>query len=251
MTETRPGRRAAIVQLGALAALGGALGAAVWRRSDPPLRFKPMTRPEGYRWLMQDGASSGVAAALVGIGAPKAQVPIGDLCTALFQGARAPGAASIALFTDYRCPYCKILDKRLLDLADASPARIRLHVHEWPALGPTSERMARIAIAARAQGAWRGMHALLSATPFMPSDGWIARSAEKLGLSAPRLLRDMSGSETERVLAQTSALAALFGFEGTPGVVIGRNVAAGFLTDEMLKVLVEDARDYGTPPGCA
>lgn len=233
--------------------IAGVLGLArVWRRSLP-LEFRAMARPAGYRRLVQAGASglSGGGALLIGIDAGPRHAPIEDLCQALFQGVGAPGAASIALFTDYRCPYCKVLDKRLLALVDEAPDQVRLHVHEWPALGPVSERMARLALAARAQGAWRGMHDLLIATPFVPSDGWIAQSAEKLSVSAARLLRDMHGPETERALAETAALASLFGFEGTPGLVIGRNVAAGALTDETLKKLVDDARSFGPPPGCA
>lgn len=245
-------RREAIVSGVCAAAAAGALGAVLVRRSrgvEP--EFRAMTQPAGYRWLVQSGGgvSSG-GAVLAGIGEATPQAPIGDLCGALFHGARAKGAAPIAVFTDYRCPYCKLLTKRLLDLAEADPARIRLHVHEWPALGPMSERMARIALAARAQGAWRGMHDLLSATPFMPSDGWIAQSAEKLSLSKTRILRDMHGPDTARALAETAALAALFGFEGTPGVVIGRNVAAGALSEDMLSILVEDARRFGPPPAC-
>lgn len=245
-------RRAMIGGLAVMAATLGGLGIAAWRRSPPPLAFRAMRRPDGYRWLVQNGAgvSSGAVAAFAGLDAPTPQAPIGDVCAALFQGVGAPGAASATVFTDYRCPYCKVLNARLLALADAAPDQMRLHVHEWPALGPVSERMARIALAARAQGAWRAMHDLLSATPFIPSDGWIGQAAEKLSISASRLVADMHGPKVDRALAETSALAALFGFEGTPGVVIGRNVAAGALTDQMLKILVDDARREGPPPGC-
>jgi protein-disulfide isomerase len=245
-------RRDAIVSGVCATAVAGGLGAVLVRRSrgDAP-EFRAMTRPVGYRWLVQAGGGvSSAGAALAGIGEAPPQAPIGDLCAALFHDARAQGAAPIAVFTDYRCAYCKLLTKRLLDLAEAEPARVRLHVHEWPALGPVSERMARIALAARAQGDWRGMHDLLSATPFMPSDAWIVQSAEKLSLSATQILRDMHGPDTTRDLVESAALAALFGFEGTPGVVIGRNVAAGALSEEMLRILVGDAQRSGPPPRC-
>lgn len=241
----------------AAAALGGG---ALWRGRETPLTFRAMSRPAGFRWLHRGGAASGVGsgagsggALLVGIGAPAAPAPDiapADLCAWLFRGISAPGAASMAVFTDYRCPYCKVLTAAAQDLAARAPDRVRLFVHDWPALGPVSERMARLALAAGRQGAWRPMHDLLSATRFVPNDGWIVHNAEKLGLSAPRLIADMDCPEVGATLVRTAAMARMLGFGGTPGVVIGRTVAEGALPPEILERVIELERAEGPPPGC-
>jgi predicted DsbA family dithiol-disulfide isomerase len=215
------------------------------------LEFRPLTRPAGFRRLVQGGAiSSGAGGAvLAGLDAPGAARPApfvpgvdGDLCAALFEDARAPGAASMAIFDDYRCPSCKVLIAAARKMAAAAPTRLKLHVHDWPVLGPVSERMARIARAAELQGAWRPMHDALSLSRFAPTDGWIEAMARPMGLSVPRLLRDMQGPEVARELARSASLAALFGFVGTPGIVIGRSVAVGALPVSVLSQLVRDER---------
>jgi protein-disulfide isomerase len=260
MTDPRTPRRLwsrrNVVAVGVLAAAFGARE--LWQGRAAPLTFREVSRPAGFRWLMRGGGGAQSAAALfAGLDTPATPTPDiapGDLCAWLFGGAAAlnssAGAASMAVFTDLRCPYCKVLTTAAQDLAARAPDRVRLSVHDWPALGPTSERMARVALAAGRQGAWRPMHDLLSATRFVPNGEWIARNAENLGLSAPRLIADMNSPEVDATLARTAAMARALGFDGTPGIVIGRTIAEGALPPELLERLVEMERAAGPPPGC-
>lgn len=170
----------------------------------------------------------------------------GDLCAALF-GNVAPGAAPVALFTDYRCPNCRRIAADTLEMA-RDPS-VSLRFHDWPVLGPASVLGARAALAARRQGraAYLAMHERLMATSFLPNRAWIAQSAASMGLDAARLEADMAAPAVDAELARTAALARRMGLFGTPSLVFGNVVLDGAGLFGARDSLIARARETGCP----
>lgn len=234
----------------------GAAGAAVLRgRGGPALRFRAHARLPGYRALVQGGTGGGGPAALAGLGgeaAPQPAAPAPEtLCARLFDPR--PGRVPVAIFTDHRCAVCKVVEADFFARHDDPAGGISVHALHWPALGGASIPLAKAGEAARLQGpeAWRAMHERLTQLRGRPSDAWIAKAAREAGLEGDRLVAQMHGPEVARALREAAELAWLFGFVGTPGLVLGRTSASGALSAPVLQAVLEDERAFGPPPGCS
>lgn len=233
---------------------GGAAGIVVGFRNLPALidridssfEFEPMTEPEGFRRLagspLDSSAAASLFAGLDGEDAPDPRSLMGPgLCDTLF----APGdGVPVAAFSDYYCPYCRILDARVHALADEG--LIRLRQHEVPIFGLPSQWAARGAIAARSQGQGRAYFDRLVGTSFIANPPWLQSVAEELGLDVARFMADMNTSETSAQLQQAAQLHKLFGFVGTPALVVGRTVLQGAITQTNLRQLIDLERTEAT-----
>ena len=62
--------------------------------------------------------------------------------------------------------------------------------------------------------------------------------------------RDMDGAAVSRRLAESAALAGLFGFAGTPALVVGRTVVVGAIGEARLRALIARERRDGPIPAC-
>ncbi len=240
--------------------VGGAAAVAAASRYVPgwlPQRFDfaAMADPPGFRRLAGGAVSSAGAGGfdvLIGLErsapAPPPLSP-GALCPALFgAAAAAPGRVRIASFSDYFCPYCRVLTGRLAAIA-ADDSRVTVAWHEVPLLGRASVDAARAALAADLQGAYPAFQARLLSTPFQPTTGFLRRMAGDLGLDADRLLADMDGAAVDRRLREAAAMFAQFGFVGTPGLVVGRTAVSGAVDAPRLRALIDlEARE---PAACA
>ncbi|MEM1314775.1 MAG: DsbA family protein [Pseudomonadota bacterium] len=243
-----------------------------WQRwTAGEFEFIPLEAPAGFRLLSAGAitAGRGAGAALAVLPPDRGADDLGsaraaaaaetaraqvraDPCGALFGGARVPeGVVPIASFSDYNCPYCRVLTKVLAGMEAESGGTVRVRWHEWPLFGEVSEVYARAAIAADKQGAYPQMHARLMRTRFVPNAEYLHRVAEESGLNGARLLSDLHAPETEARIAQARALAGLFGFPGTPALVVGRTAVIGAIPEASLAALIARERVEGPPPGCA
>jgi protein-disulfide isomerase len=161
--------------------------------------------------------------------------------------APAPGRVRIAYFTDYFCPYCRVLDALLADVA-ATDARIAITRHEVPLLGPSSVEAARASLSADALGAGAAVRARMIATPFRPTDGYLRRTAADAGIDADRLLAGMDAPDVTRRMETSEAVFRRFGFAGTPGLVVGTTAVNGAVDAATLRRLVD--LEAETPPAC-
>lgn len=257
--KSGPLRRLTLLSLLALVALGIWFGPPWIKRTffAGNFDFTALEEPAGFRHLAGGDVSGGLdpVTGLLGAGideageaGPTAGIGREDLCHALFDEAAgsddpakvngADGVLPIAYFSDYRCPYCRILSKRLEALADAR-ADISIIWHEWPIFGEVSETAARAALAAKQQGAHGAFHHRLMRSSFVPTEGYLRTVADQAGIDSDRLLADMESAEIERELARTGALARIFGFRGTPALVVGRTVVVGAIDDARLEALIE------------
>jgi protein-disulfide isomerase len=245
-------RAARLLGLAAAAALVLA-AARVLAPPAPDLAFAERPDLPGFRALGTAAAPGGTSAAalgplaLLGPDAAPAAVPA-DACAALYADPSDPvigdGPVAAALFTDYRCPYCRVLSGLLRARAEAGA--LRLVVKEWPILGPDSARAARAALAADAQGAFAAVHDRLIRTSFVVNEGYLEDVARTLDLDAGRLAADADGPAVGAALARTAALAGHFGFRGTPGLVVGRTIVEGALDAGTLDALIAaETRDGG------
>src|SRR5690625_1483639 len=148
----KPVRRPALFLLFALIALGVWFGPPWVSRSffAGSFDFTDLEEPAGFRHLAGGDVSGGLDPVMGLLGAgieeageagPAAGIGGMDLCHALFDdettGSAGPVVENsadyilpIAYFSDYRCPYCRILSKRLEALENAR-ADIRVRWHEW------------------------------------------------------------------------------------------------------------------------
>lgn len=251
----RPWRRRAVVVAIPVAAL--VLWTAFpWLARQVPVgafEFTTLAEPAGFRALAA-GTVSGAPDLLAGISAaaPVVDAPEGvAFCRALFGAPLRPeGVVPIAYFTDFRCPYCRILSTYLDAIEADRDAGVRIARHEWPILGEASEIAARATLAARTQGAGAAFHDRLMRSSFLPTPAYLRSIAGRVGVDANRLLHDMSGAAVDRALAETRRLAAILGFRGTPGLVVGRTVVTGAIGEAELRALVARERADGPVPIC-
>ncbi|MFV0244565.1 MAG: DsbA family protein [Qingshengfaniella sp.] len=241
----------------ALAGLGGVAGLRwglpqVRVALSPDLAFAPLSQPPGFRRLAGQGRASGGVDPFLGMGggAQDVAAPPDDLCAALFGGPAPEGIVPAAYFTDYNCPFCRVLGGHLRRLEAGAGGALRLQWHELPLLGPDSVLAAQAALAAKRQGAYDAFHRRLDRARFQMTPAYIATLAEGVGLDPDRLAADMTGPAVARDLGDSAALARIFGISGTPGLVLGRTVVLGVISEPALaRLLAREVAD-GPVPAC-
>lgn len=219
--------------------------------------FIDLVEPVGFRSIRSEEFSSGWDP-LTGVAG--GQNPAGNadgertgrnFCRSLFgTDALAPGVVPIAYFSDYFCPYCRVLSGQLAEIGDEAGDSVHIAWHEWPVLGQASEVAAMAALAARRQGAYAAFHRRLIDSRFVPTPAYLRNLSEEVGIDGERLLQDMEAAEIELEIARSRQLARLFGFPGTPGLVVGRTVVIGAISEPKLRALIERERQDGAIAAC-
>lgn len=219
--------------------------------------FSMIKEPAGFRRISSGEFSAGrdPFAGIIGAdhqGASGANALHGrSLCRALFGAAPIPdGVVPIAYFTDYRCPYCRVLSRRLGEIEEDLADSVHVAWHEWPVFGETSELAAKAAVAAGRQGAYAAFHKRLMETSFVPTPGYLSAISERIGIDADRLLKDMESATVAAQLEETRSLAELFGFPGTPGLIVGRTMVVGAIGDTQLRALISREAADGPIASC-
>lgn len=214
-----------------------------------------MTRagmPEGFRKMAGEAQfSGGLANPLIGLDRQAAPLPPlsdGDMCQALFS--QGDGRLALSYFTDYQCPYCRVLGRDLKQLAAARADRLELSYHELPLLGPGSVIGAKAALAARKQGAYDDMHRLLNTGVVRINQAYVEKIGSELGLDLGKLRADMEGPGVARALVTSQAIADRFAVIGTPFLLIGRTAIYGRISPELLDRLATAELARRAPDRC-
>lgn len=163
--------------------------------------------------------------------------------------------ATIVMYTDYQCPYCRKAHAALTDLL-ATDKKVRILYRDWPIFGPASEQSARLAIASKWQGRHAQFHDALMRTPGKLSDETIRAAAKKAGVDWARLQQDLKthGPKIEALLERNDVQANALGLDGTPGFIIGNTFVPGGVELAGFKELIKEARAEkaaGTKTGLA
>jgi predicted DsbA family dithiol-disulfide isomerase len=256
-TAPHPKRKRLTSLLVVAVLLAGLAGYSYWPEGATDFQFRNIDSPAGYRAVRMGSQSTGsfIFAGLSGDAPSEDQNAAleevsGKLCKSLFgEASFSSGTVPVALFTDYRCPYCKIL-KPILEEVSEEDGNVPIRYHELPVFGAISAMSARAALAADMQGAYKPFADRLMGSPFVPSPAYLESVAEDLGLDPQRLQTDMESPEVSQRMAESSALSKLFGFRGTPSLLIGRTVVEGAISKRQIKDLIALEREADTLPGC-
>ncbi len=241
---------------------GGAVALAVWVKGAPhllsslgeELEFQSIKGLEPFRRLVgKEPPTTLGGSVFVGLDPPEPSTPEDELILqtvrddpcAVFFGPRQTGPVPVAMFSDFRCPICKVMNKRLAELQAEAPDSFRIVRHELPLLGAASRTASQAVLAADRQGAYLEMHDRLIRTPAVTDEAFVGSIARAIGLDSDQLLRDMNSGEVEQELRMTRAIANVFGFYGTPAFAVGRTVFLGSISTSSLERLI--AQETGNP----
>lgn len=243
-------RRRDLFVLGGIVALIYGLRALPWDRiPGRGPRYVEMSDLPPFRRLDGGGPTSTAAPALIGIDPASSEAVLrraraeamrADPCPSLFGTDGPKGVVPIAYFSEFRCPYCRVLERDLDTLLAEYPTSFRVVQHELPIFGPGSELAARASVAAARQGKQQELRRRFMRTPIVAEIPSVMRVAAYVGLDVERLARDMASPDVQAELDRTRALADVFGFVGTPGLVIGRTVLNGAIPYSLLRRIAED-----------
>lgn len=219
--------------------------------------FEPLAAPQGFRRLKAGRSTAGFDP-FVGLQAEPSDTQAtlarvqSDVCGALFAGTtEAPGILRIASFSDYYCPYCRVLTQRLARLQETSGGAVRISWHELPLLGTSSMTAAKGALAADLQQAYPAFHRRLMRAPFQSTPDYLHALAAEIGIDAARLAQDMESDTVRSRIADSAALARLFGLVGIPAMVVGRTLVQGEINEATLARLIAHEAQDGPMAACA
>jgi protein-disulfide isomerase len=150
------------------------------------------------------------------------------------------GEVTLVEFYDYRCGFCKRAAGAVTQLQKDDP-RVRVVYKDFPILGEASELAAKAALAAHQQGKHQAFHEAVLASTNEMSKEELLRIAGDVGLDPAQLEADMTNPEWERMIERNRALAKDLGLTGTPGFIVGTELAPGALDLKGLKELIARA----------
>jgi protein-disulfide isomerase len=151
------------------------------------------------------------------------------------------GDVTIVEFFDVRCPYCKRLHEDMAALLGRD-RNLRVVMKDIPILGPQSLVASRALLAAQRQGRYVELHDALMRSRGEPTDAVIRAEAQRVGIDANRLFRDMEDPAIQRQLDVNLALARTLQIEGTPALVIGDSLIPGAVPLAQLERMVAEER---------
>jgi protein-disulfide isomerase len=140
-----------------------------------------------------------------------------------FVAGNAKGEVSVVAFFDHNCPDCRA-DVPALEKLIAQDGGVRLVLKELPVLGPDSEAVARIALAAKAQGKYFELYRALFAARGRITKDRALQIAGELGLDTARLEEDARNASVTEALADTKTLARALEARGVPFYLVGDEV---------------------------
>ncbi|MFC0159177.1 MULTISPECIES: DsbA family protein [Mameliella] len=251
-------RRYLLIACGAAAIVGGPPSFNWLKHRFTPLpEFEMLADPEGFRRIA-GGEFSLAGNVFAGIGEDQSagpELPLDavrqNICASLFgQSGGNADVVTIASFSDFYCPFCRVQTKRLGELERELDGKVQVKWHELPLLGDASLLAARAALAADRQNAYVQFQARLLSSPFRANDAYLAVLSEAIGVNHEKLVADMNSPEVTEQIRESAALAKVFGFIGTPAMVVGRTVIQGEVSDAVLRKLVDLERSENWTDAC-
>jgi protein-disulfide isomerase len=153
------------------------------------------------------------------------------------------GDLTVVEFFDYQCPYCKKLAPEIAQLLKED-GHIRLVLKDWPIFGAPSTTAAQLALAAKYQDKYEAAHdALIGATGKL-TDANIPDLLAKAGIDVDKAKQDLQAHQKtiEDLLIRNNDQADAFGFQGTPGFIVGTFRVPGVVEMKVFKQIIADAR---------
>jgi len=153
------------------------------------------------------------------------------------------GDLTVVEYFDYQCPYCKKMAPELAQLVQED-GNIRLVLKDWPIFGAISTAAAEIALAAKYQNKYAEAHDALIGADAKLTKASIADLLAKAGVDVDLAIKDLQAHQKtiDDLLARNEAQADAFGFDGTPGFIVGTFRVPGVVEMKVFKQIVADAR---------
>jgi protein-disulfide isomerase len=151
------------------------------------------------------------------------------------------GDVTIVEFFDTRCPYCRQLEP-VMDGFLAKDAKVRLVYKDLPILGPASVLGSKALLAAQKQDAYVRMRDAVMKLPPDTTLPQLESVARALGLDWARMARDMEDPSVRSRIDANLKLAHELGIQGTPALVIGKDLVPGAVSLPELQKMVAEAR---------
>jgi len=157
-------------------------------------------------------------------------------------GASKPDVVIVEYF-DYNCPYCKKIVPTLQTLLAQDP-KIAVLYKDWPILGPVSVYAASAALAAGYQGKYLAAHDALISGPRLAKDEQVDEILQKAGISMEALSKDRTAhaAEIAALLKRNDQEAHALTLDGTPGIVVGRQLLPGIADASVFTQLIANSR---------
>lgn len=153
------------------------------------------------------------------------------------------GDLTVVEFFDYQCPFCKKLAPEIAQVM-REDGNIRLVLKDWPIFGPLSTTAAQLALAAKYQNKYEAAHdALIGATEKL-TEANIPGLLTKAGIDVDKAKQDLEAHKKaiEDLLIRNNDQADAFGFQGTPGFIVGFFRVPGVVEMKVFKQIIADAR---------
>jgi protein-disulfide isomerase len=153
------------------------------------------------------------------------------------------GDITVVEYFDYQCPFCKKLAPEIAQVI-REDGNIRLVLKDWPIFGDVSTAAAKLALAAKYQGKYQEAHdALIGATEKL-TDANIPDLLTKAGVDVDKAKLDLQAHQKtiEDLLIRNNDQADAFGFQGTPGFIVGTFRVPGVVEMKVFKQIIADAR---------
>ncbi len=160
------------------------------------------------------------------------------------------GDITIVSWFDYQCPYCKKTEPEL-EKAMKADGHVRLVLKDWPILGDPSPYAAKLVLATKYQNKYDAAHHALMGKPGRLTEGTIDEALKGAGVDIAKAKSDLESHKGEiyALLARNNDQAEAFGFQGTPGFIIGTFRVPGPLTADQFKLAIADARKKAKADG--
>lgn len=197
-------------------------------------------------WLLALAIVSPGAQAVEAVPAATVKAIVAEPLVTPVTGA-AHGDVTVVEYFDYNCPVCRHLEPQLRKLVLADP-QVRLIRKDWPVFGDASVYAAYCVFAATRLGKYAAAHdALIGSAKDLDSKEDVQQVLRDAGFDLHRIDADIAAhaSEYAAVLARNKREAAELGLRGTPGLIIGNQLAPGGMDAAQLKSLVQRARQGG------
>jgi protein-disulfide isomerase len=153
------------------------------------------------------------------------------------------GDLTVVEYFDYQCPFCKKLAPEIAQVV-RDDGKIRLVLKDWPIFGAVSRSAAELALASKYQNKYQEAHDALIGAKEKLSDANIPELLTKAGVDVEKAEQDLQAHQKtiEDLLIHNNAQADAFGFQGTPGFIVGFFRVPGVVEMNVFKQIIADAR---------
>ncbi len=151
------------------------------------------------------------------------------------------GDVTIVEFFDTRCPYCRKLEPVMAQFL-AEDGNVRLVYKDLPILGPASVLGTKALLAAQKQNGYEKLRDLVMKMPPDTTLPQIEAAARQSGLDWDRLSHDMNDPSVQARIDDNLKLARALEIQGTPALVIGKDLIPGAVDLNDLRDAVATAR---------